>query len=406
MLPLEGIKVLDLSHAAAGPCCTMLLADMGADVVKLEPPNGELFRYVGGGMLFANVNRNKRGIAVDVRTGPGRDIALKLAATADILVENFTPGTVDRLGLDYNTISKINPRIIYCSVSGFGQTGPYRERPGYDPLAQAMSGMMMTTGEPQGAPVRTSASTVDFGTGILAAYAIAIALWQRQKTGSGQMIDAALLDTAIFYTTHLVNHWLRSGKLPQRLGSGNIGFAPNQAFETSDGFIFIAVTTEKSWHSFCQTLGMEELIDDPRFATNADRMQHRDQLVEILQPVIKQFAARELETKLLAVDIPCAPLLNVDGVVSDPQVIARGILVDTIYPDKGRLKLTRHPVLFSRTQPEIRCRAPLLGEHTAAVLEELGYSPAEISQLAARGIIFQHSQHTDGGSHEDVQQKG
>lgn len=397
MLPLEGIKVLDLSHAAAGPCCTMLLADMGADVVKLEPPGGEIFRYVGGGSLFINLNRNKRGIVVDVRTESGRDIALKLAATADVMVESFTPGTLDKLGLGYDAISRINPGIIYCSISGFGQNGPYRERPAYDPLAQAMSGMMVTTGEPQGAPVRTSASTVDFGSGMLGAYAIAVALWQRQKTGSGQRIDVALLDTAIFYTTHLVNRWLHSGELPQRLGSANVGFAPNQVFDTSDGLIFIAVTTEKSWHSFCRTLGVEELIDDPRFATNASRMQHRDQLVTILQPVIKRYRSRELEAKLLAVDIPCAPLLNVDGVVSDPQVIARGILLDTLYPDKGKLKLTRHPVLFSRTKPQIRHRAPLLGEHTAAVLGELGYSPAEVNQLAASGIIFLHNQQTASG---------
>ncbi len=251
MLPLDGVKVLDLSHAAAGPCCTMLLADMGADVVKIEPFAGETFRYAGGGTMFVNLNRNKRDVVLDLRSLEGRQIALKLAAKADVLVESFTPGTVDRLGLGYDAISQINPRIIYCSISGFGQNGPYRERPGYDPLAQAMSGMMLATGEPDRPPVRTAASTIDFGAGMFGAYAIAVALLHREKSVKGQKIDVALLDTAVFYMAHFITSYALTGQNPPRLGSANLGFVPYQVFEAKDRFIFIGVSTERAWKGFC-----------------------------------------------------------------------------------------------------------------------------------------------------------
>lgn len=390
MLPLDGVKVLDLSHAAAGPCCTMLLADMGADVVKIEPVNGELFRYAGAGSMFVNINRNKRDMALDLRTEEGRQIALKLAERADVLVESFTPGTVDRLGLGYNAISQINPRIIYCSISGFGQTGPYRERPSYDPLAQAMSGMMVTTGEPDRPPVRTSVSTIDYGTGMFGAYAIALALLQRQKTDQGQMIDAALLDTAVFYTAHLTTSYILTGQLPARLGSANVGFAPNQVFETKDRLIFIGVATEKAWQSFCQVLGLNDLIQDPRFDTNVNRMLNREELVKTLSSTLKQYTSEELEAKLVAVDIPCGPLLNVDEVIDNPQVIARGMLIDVDHPEKGRIKITRMPISLSEAAPEIRLQSPMLGEHTNEILKELGYTEAEIKQLAKKRIILQH----------------
>jgi crotonobetainyl-CoA:carnitine CoA-transferase CaiB-like acyl-CoA transferase len=390
MLPLDGVKVLDLSHAAAGPCCTMLLADMGADVVKIEPVNGELFRYAGAGSMFVNINRNKRDMALDLRTEEGRQIALKLAERADVLVESFTPGTVDRLGLGYNAISQINPRIIYCSISGFGQTGPYRERPSYDPLAQAMSGMMVTTGEPDRPPVRTSVSTIDYGTGMFGAYAIALALLQRQKTDQGQMIDAALLDTAVFYTAHLTTSYILTGQLPARLGSANVGFAPNQVFETKDGLIFIGVATEKAWQRFCQVLGLNDLIQDPRYSTNIDRLLNREELVKTLSSTLKQYTSEELEAKLVAVDIPCGPLLNVDEVIDNPQVIARGMLIDVDHPEKGKIKITRMPISFSKAAPKIRLQAPMLGEHTNEILKELGYTEAEIKQLAKKRIILQH----------------
>jgi len=390
MLPLDGVKVLDLSHAAAGPCCTMLLADMGAEVIKIEPLNGESFRYAGGGSIFVNINRNKRGMAIDLRSSEGFQIALKLAAKSDVLVESFTPGTVDRLGLGYDAISQINPSIIYCSISGFGQTGPYRERPSYDPLAQAMSGIMITTGEPDRPPVRTSISAIDYGTGMFGAYAIALALLHRSKTGKGQLIDVALLDTAVFYTAPFITNYTLTGQLPPRLGSSSPAFAPYQVFETRDRLIFIGVPTEKAWKNFCQALELDDLVDDPRYATNINRLLNREELIKTLNQVFKQYNSDELMEKLVAADIPSGPLLNAGEVIDDPQVVAREMLLDVDYPEKGKLKITRTPMTFSEMSPQIRLQAPQLGEHTNEVLKELGYTEAEINQLAHKGIILQH----------------
>ena len=390
MLPLDGVKVLDLSHAMAGPCCTMLLADMGAEVIKIEPFSGDSFRYTGGGTIFVNINRNKRGMVLDLKTEEGRDIALKLAARADVLVDSFTPGTLDKLGLGYGTVSQINPMIIYCSISGFGQTGPYRERPGYDPLAQAMSGMMLATGEADRPPVRTAVSTIDYGTGMFGAYAIALALLNRNKNGKGQKIDVALLDTAVFYMAHFITAYSLAGVLPSRMGSANAGFVPYQVFQTKDRFVFIGVSNDKMWKDFCQALGLEDLAGDPRYASNANRLQNRDQLVQALSQMLKQYGSDELVARLIAVDIPVGPLLNVGEVVEDAQVKARQMVVDSDYPELGEVKIGRAPIAFSEMAPQIRFRAPLLGEHTNEILKELDYSKAEIDRLAEKGVILRH----------------
>jgi len=367
-----------------------LLADMGAEVIKVEPFSGDSFRYTGGGTIFVNINRNKRGMVLDLKTEEGRDIALKLAARADVLVDSFTPGTLDKLGLGYDTVSQINPMIIYCSISGFGQTGPYRERPGYDPLAQAMSGMMLATGEADRPPVRTAVSTIDYGTGMFGAYAIALALLNRNKNGKGQKIDVALLDTAVFYMAHFITAYSLAGVLPSRMGSANAGFVPYQVFQTKDRFVFIGVSNDKMWKDFCQALGLEDLAGDPRYASNANRLQNRDQLVQALSQMLKQYGSDELVARLIAVDIPVGPLLNVGEVVEDAQVKARQMVVDSDYPELGEVKIGRAPIAFSEMAPQIRFRAPLLGEHTNEILKELDYSKAEIGRLAEKGVILRH----------------
>ncbi|GAG38468.1 unnamed protein product, partial [marine sediment metagenome] len=239
--------------------------------------------------------------------------------------------------------SQINPMIIYCSISGFGQTGPYRERPGYDPLAQAMSGMMLATGEADRPPVRTAVSTIDYGTGMFGAYAIALALLNRNKNGKGQKIDVALLDTAVFYMAHFITAYSLAGVLPSRMGSANAGFVPYQAFQTKDRFVFIGVSNDKMWQDFCQALGLEDLAGDPRYATNANRLQNRDQLVQALSQMLKQYGSDELVARLIAVDIPVGPLLNVGEVVEDGQVKARQMVVDSDYPELGEVKIGPAP---------------------------------------------------------------
>ena len=389
MLPLDGIKVVDLSHAAAGPCCTMLLAGMGADVIKIEPVDGESFRNLFNGSFLMNLGRNKRDMALNLKDKEGQEIVLKLVEKADVLMENFTPGTTEKLGLGYNIVNQINPGIVYCSISGYGQSGPYRERPALDPVAQAISGVMMLTGEADRLPARIGPSTIDYGTGMMGAYAIALALMNREKSGKGQRIDLALFDTAIFYMSHFITNYSLTGQLPVRMGSGMSAFAPYQVFEAKDKLVFIGVTSEKTWKGFCQVLSLDSLVEDPLYITNNDRCQNREELVSILTPLIKRYGSEDLITKLLAVDIPCAPLLDVAEVIEDSHVVERGTIMDVDYQGKGKSKVVHMPVSFSEMMP-LSSRAPMLGEHTTEVLEELGYNKAEISRFVEKGVVKQH----------------
>ncbi len=386
---LQGIKVVDLTSAVAGALPTMLLGDLGADVIKVEPPEGEHFRYAMDGAWFLAANRNKRGIALDLTTKEGQEIALKLVKTADVFVENLVPGTVNKLGLGYDRVTQLNPRIIYCSASGFGQEGPYSQRPAYDPVAQAMSGIMIATGEPDRPPVRQAPPLIDQTTGLYALCAILACLWDRERTGKGRRIDVALLDTAVWaMSTYIIHHSI-TGRLPSRAGTGHASFAPYQAFDTKDTPIWIGVTTDRFWVAFCQALGLDELASDPRYSTVEGRLKHRNELIPKISETCKQYTSIELESKLAA-NVPCGRLLNVAEVCQDPQIQFRRLIEEWDYPGAGQVRTVRMPVMISRELPKTRMRPPQLGEHTSQVLAELGYSKEEIQELIEKGIAVQY----------------
>ena len=389
--PLEGIQVVDLTHAFAGPTCTVLLGDMGADVIKVEPPTGDHFRHPLGGATFINLNRNKRSLVLNLRKTEGKDVVLKLASRADVFVENFVPGAMDRLGLGYDAIRPLNAGIIYCSISGFGQTGPYRDRAAYDPIIQAMSGIMDGTGEPDRPPVRMLPSMIDYSAGLNAALAIVASLWNRNRTGKGERIDISLLDVALASMHQYVTHYKRTGKLPQRAGSGTQqpSWAPYQNFETRDGLILIAVTTDAMWTNLCRILALKELGTNPLYATVQKRSENQEGLVLALNEVTRQYGSEELEAKLLEAGIPCSKVRNVGEMVEDPYVAFRQILEDINHPTMGNVSTVKTPIFFSAKSFPTKRRAPLLGENTHEILRELGYSDQGIQDLIDRGIAFQ-----------------
>jgi crotonobetainyl-CoA:carnitine CoA-transferase CaiB-like acyl-CoA transferase len=388
--PLAGIKVVDLSHVQSGPTCTAMLADMGAEVVKIEPFAGDQFRQPMEGANFFNFNRNKRGIALNLKTKEGKEIVLKLAKEADVLVENFVPGAMDRLGLGYEALSQLNPRIVYCSISGFGQSGPYRDRPAYEPILQAMSGIMDSTGEPDRPPVRIRPAMVDYCTGANSAFAIAAALFGREKTGRGQRIDVALLDVAIFSMSPYVTQFIRRGELPERAGSAQPSGGAIQNFETRDGLIYIVAGTDHMWKNLCNALNLPEVGNDPQYATRQQRAERRVKISEIINNETRKYTSQELETKLLAADVACGTVRNVGEIVQESHVQARGILEEADYPTIGKIVAVKTPLFFSGKSPLFRRRAPMLGENTKEVLKELGYSDQEIQDLIKKGVALQY----------------
>ena len=377
-LPLKGIKVADFTQVIAGPACSMLLADMGAEVIKIEPPTGDFWRKTVRGSAFANFNRNKRSLALNLKDPRGREAVMKIVARADVFLENFTPGTMDKLNLGYETVSRANPKIIYCSISGFGQEGPYRDRPGYDPVAQAMSGIMINTGEPQGPPVRVLPTMVDYLSGNHMAYAIALALLDREKTSQGKRIEIALLDVAIMQMGQFVAMYTMTGELPQRMGSGYLAAAPYQAFETQDGYVLIAVTTDEMWKNLCRALKLDHLYSNPKYASLEGRVKSRPDLAAEVSQATRKYRSKDLETLLVEGSVPCGRLMNIDEIIADPHVQLRNIMAEVEDPQRGKIKIIKTPIFVSGKPPEITRRAPLIGEHTAEILEELGYSREEI----------------------------
>lgn len=375
--PLHGLRVLDLSRVLAGPYCTMVLGDLGADVIKVEPPGGDETRAwgppfaAGESAYYLCVNRNKRGMVVDLKTEEGKHILQKLALQSDVLVENFRPGTLARYGLDYETLRPHNPRLVYCSISGFGQTGPLRDRPGYDFMIQAMGGIMSVTGEPDGEPMKVGVAVADLFAGQNAVIAILAALQTRERTGEGQHIDIALFDSQLGWLANVASNFLISGNLPERYGNAHPNIVPYQVFEAVDGWFALAVGNDRQFVRLCDVIGQPEWSSDERFATNAARVTNRNILIPLLKPI---FTLRRVDAwlSLLEVaEIPCGPINALDKAFANPQVAAREMLVTMEHPTIGDLPLVGSPLKFSETPVEYRLPPPRLGEHTDEILRDV-----------------------------------
>jgi crotonobetainyl-CoA:carnitine CoA-transferase CaiB-like acyl-CoA transferase len=393
-LPLEGIRVVDLSRVLAGPFCGALLGDFGADVVKVEDPHvGDESRTwpphkEGEAAGYLVNNRNKRGISVDLKSADGVAIVRRLVRDADVLIENFRTGTMEEFGLGYDTLSQDNPRLIYCSVSAFGRTGPRAGGAGYEALMQAFSGIMSITGEPGGAPVRCGVSFLDLTTGILCALGVMSALHQRNRTGLGQRVDTSLLETAVGLLNFQAEGYLLAGLVPKALGSAHPSLSPYRNFRCRDGqWVFIAGANDRLWKRLATALGLAWMAEDPRFSVNVQRVRNRGELEARLEETIGAHDREPLLKLLEEAGVPATPVNTVDQVLNDPQTATRTVIRRMAHPKLGNIPVVGNPIGFSRMEPGIRRHAPGRGEHTDEVLREIGYSEREVADLRARKVV-------------------
>lgn len=395
-LALDGMKVVDFSRALSGPYCTMVLADFGAEVLKVErfPEGDESRRFAphvnAESYCFASANRNKKSVALDLKSPQGREIALKMMASADVVIENFRPGVVQRLGLAYEDIQPTNPGLIYCSISGFGQTGPYRLRAGYDIIAQGVSGFLRMTGEPDGGPAKVGIAVNDIAAGATAVQSIMAAYIHRLKTGTGQYIDLSLVDSGLAWAIWESAALFGSGEVPMPTGTRHRRSTPYQAYRTQDGYVTIGAGNDRLWTRLCnEVLERPELLEDPRFTTLSLRMEHIDDLEREIESVLSAASTDDWVQKLDDAGVPGGPVLTFDETVLNEQVLARGMVQEVEHPAIGAMKMIAPPQKLSETPPTIRRAAPVLGEHTLEILESLGVDPQEAARLAADGVVFQ-----------------
>ncbi|KPQ23022.1 MAG: putative acyl-CoA transferases/carnitine dehydratase [Halomonas sp. HL-48] len=398
--PLAGIKVLDISRVLAGPWCGQMLADMGADVIKIErPQRGDDTRHWGPPWLSGSAesayylcaNRGKRSVTVDMATTEGQAVIKQLVEQSDVLIENFKVGGLKRYGLDYPSLKALNPRLIYCSITGFGQESPYAHRAGYDFMIQAMGGIMSLTGkpddEPGGGPVKSGVAFTDIFTGLYAANAVLAALYQRRDTGTGCHIDMALMDVQVGVLANQALNYLTSGKVPQRMGNAHPNIVPYQAFTTQDGHMIVAVGNDDQFRRFCQVLSLPALAEDPRFATNGVRVQYRDQLVPVLEVALAQRGTDDWLAAFEAVGVPCGPINTLDRVFDDPHVKARKLKQTLPHAQAGQVDLVANPIRMNGESVSATTAPPTLGEHTDAVLTDIGLTTAQRQALRDAGII-------------------
>lgn len=392
--PLEGIKVLELSRTLAGPFCSMQLADMGAEVIKVEQPGigDETRSYTppeinGESCYFMSLNKNKKSITLNLKSEEGQKIVKELVKDADVLIENFRNGTMEKFGLGYDVLKEINPRLVYCAVSGFGRSGPMKDEPAYDLIMQGFGGLMSVTGEEGRVPVKVGFSVVDLATGLYAALGIVLAIHAREKTGKGQFVESSLLETIVSLTNYLGQNVLATGKAPERLGSAHPSLVPYQAIETKDGYVIIAVPNDWLWKKMCDALGLDDLKDHPKYAENNNRVANREELVGILTEYTKTKESAEIIDILKRAGVPSGPINNIAELLDHPQVIHREMVQEVQHPTIGALKMLGVPLKLSETPGSIRKAPPLLSENTNEVLETLGYSSEDLKNLKEKGVI-------------------
>jgi formyl-CoA transferase len=383
---LDGLRVLDVTQVMAGPFCTMMLADLGARVIKVEPPAGDSTRQMPGASgtdspAFNAVNRGKRSIVLNLKTAEGRGVFARLARSSDIVIENYRPGVMAGLGLDYETLSATNPRLIYASISGYGQTGPQRGKGGFDLIAQGVAGIMSITGEAGGRPVKAGIPVTDLGAGLFALVAILAALEHRHRTGVGQRLDTSLVDAGVALSVWEATEYFSGAGVPAALGSAHRMNAPYQAIRCADGYITLGAANERLFRRLCDVLGHSEWSGDPAFADNASRVRNREALAARIESITSTQPREHWLSLLEANDIPCGPINDYAQVFADPQVLARDMVVETEHPTLGHLRTLGSPIKMSATPPDVSRRAPQLGEHTREILNEAGYDDIEIEAL-------------------------